>query len=150
MRVRSRGRLGGKTGAAIRSGYAIVLGVGGWFGAVLVALTALPTVALDSELLACLSIGVPVGLVVFLASTDTRRNDLPRTIAFAAALAGAVVGAWLGFNSISGLLAVVTTAIGATAVSNLALLVIDVAWQQHAAQAADPVRTPTSSRPPRR
>ena len=142
LRVRSRGRLGGKTGAAIRSAYAIVLGVGGWFGAVLVALAALPTVALDSELLACLSIGVPVGLAVFLASADTRRNALPRTIAFAAALAGAVVGAWLGFNSISGLFAVVTTAIGATAVSNLALLVIDVAWQQHAAQAADPVRTP--------
>ena len=142
LRIRSRGRLGGKTGAAIRSGYAIVLGVGGWFGGVLLALTALPTVALDSELLACVSIGAPVGLVVFFASTGTSRTGLPRTMGFAAAIAGAFVGAWLGFNAVSGLFAVLTTAIGATAVSNLAVLVIDIAWHPHAAPAADPVRTP--------
>jgi pimeloyl-ACP methyl ester carboxylesterase len=142
LRIRSRGRLGGKTGAAIRSAYAIVLGVGGWFGGVLLALTALPTVALDSELLACVSIGAPIGLVVFFASTGTSRTGLPRTMGFAAAVAGAFVGAWLGFNAVSGLFAVLTTAIGATAVSNLAVLVIDIAWHPQAAPAADPVRAP--------
>ena len=142
LRVRSRGGLGGKTGAAIRSAYAIVLGVGGWFGGVLVALTALPTVPLDSELLACISIGVPVGLAVFLASTGWSRAGLPRTTAFIAALAGALAGAWLGFNSVSGLFAVLTTAIGATAASNLAVLLIDIAWQRQAAPARTPVPTP--------
>jgi uncharacterized membrane protein YdfJ with MMPL/SSD domain/pimeloyl-ACP methyl ester carboxylesterase len=148
LRVRSRGRLGRKTGAMIRSAYTIVLGVGGWFGGVLLVLTALPTVALDSELLACVSIGAPVGLTVFLASADTRRTALPRTIAFAAALAGALVGAWLGFNAISGLFAVITTAVGATAVSNLALLVIDIAWQRQPASAAERVLTPTPTADP--
>ena len=142
LRIHSRGRLGGKTGAGIRSAYAIVLGVGGWFGGVLLALTALPTVALDSELLACVSIGAPVGLVVFFASTGTSRTGLPRTMGFAAAVAGAFVGAWLGFNAVTGLFAVLTTAIGATAVSNLAVLVIDIAWHPQAAPAADPVRAP--------
>jgi RND superfamily putative drug exporter len=140
LRVLRRGRVGGKAGATIRSAYAIVLGVGGWFAGVLVALTALPTVPLDSELLAAVAIGVPVGLAVFLASADPRRVALPRTIALAAALAGALVGAWLGFNSISGLFAVLTTAVGATAVSNLSLLVVDMAWHRQAVPTVEPAR----------
>src|SRR6185503_355960 len=148
LRVARRGRVGGKTGAVIRSAYAIVLGVGGWFAGVLVALTALPTVPLDGELLACVSIGVPVGLAVFLASADSGRAALPRSFAFAAALPGALVGAWFGFNAVSGLFAVLTTAVGATAVSNLALLVVDIAWHREAAPVAAPVRSPTVTADP--
>ena len=99
----------------------LVLGLGGWFIGALVALTALPTVPLDDELLAALSIGLPVGLGVFLAWLDTERPGEAKAIGLAGALAGALVGAWLGFNVLSGLFAVITTIVGATAVSNLAL-----------------------------
>src|SRR4029079_17805105 len=103
-----------------------------------VARTALPTVPLDGELLACVSIGVPVGLAVFLASADPGRAALPRSFAFAAALPGALVGAWFGFNAVSGLFAVLTTAVGATAVSNLALLGVAIACNPEPAPPAPP------------
>ena len=110
----------------------------------LLALTALPTVPLDSELLACVSIGgVRSGSWCLFASvTGTGphrttegdrlrrrgRRSLRRRLA--------------RLHVVSGLFAVLTTAIGATAVSNLAVLVIDIAWHRHAAPAADPVPTP--------
>ena len=58
------------------------------------------------------------------------------------ALAGALVGAWLGFNVLSGLFAVVTTIVGAAAVSNLALVVLDIAWEREAATAPETVQSP--------
>jgi hypothetical protein len=38
------------------------------------------------------------------------------------------VGARLGFNATEGLLAVITTIVGAAAGGNLALLALDIAW----------------------
>jgi hypothetical protein len=61
-RVRRRGRLGRKMSVLVRSVYVLVLGFGGWFGGVLIALAALPTVPLDGGLLIGLSVAVPVGL----------------------------------------------------------------------------------------
>ena len=66
LRVCRRG-LGRKASGAVRGAYVIVLGLGGWFIGELIVLTALPTVALDSQLVSTLSIGLPVGLGVFLA-----------------------------------------------------------------------------------
>jgi pimeloyl-ACP methyl ester carboxylesterase len=140
--VHRRGRLGAKTSASVRSLYVLVLGLGGWFVGVLVALTALATVPLDGELLAALSIGLPVGLGVFLAWLDTQRPGEAKAIGLAGALAGALVGAWLGFNVLSGLFAVITTIVGATAVSNLALLVLDIAWERQAAPTRESVQSP--------
>ena len=74
----------------------------------------MPTVPLDDELLAGLSIGLPIGLGVYLAwvhrdwSAATQGDR-----ASPAALGGALVGAWLGFNATAGLLALVTTIVGA-------------------------------------
>jgi hypothetical protein len=62
LRVRRRGRFGRKASGALRSVYPLVLGLGGWFVGLMILLVALPTVALDNELLAALSIGVPIGL----------------------------------------------------------------------------------------
>src|SRR6266508_565999 len=56
-RVHNRGRFGRKASATLRSIYPIVLGLGGWFGGVLIVLTAMPGVPLDDELLAALSLG---------------------------------------------------------------------------------------------
>jgi len=142
LRVRSRGRLGGKSSAAVRGAYVLVLGLGGWFAGALVVLAALQTVPLDSELLAGVSIGLPVGLGVYLAWLDTGRAAQTKAIGLAGALAGALVGAWLGFNVLSGLFAVVTTIVGAAAVSNLALVVLDIAWEREAATAPETVQSP--------
>ena len=88
---------------------------------------ALPTVPLDSELLAGLSIGIPIGLGIYWAWV---RRDWPaktKSIGFAAALAGALVGAWLGFDATAGLLGVVTAIVGAAVGANLIVLVLDIA-----------------------
>lgn len=132
LRVRWRGPFGRKAGAVLRSLYAIVLGLGGWLAGVLIALTALPGVPLDDELLAALSIGVPVGLAVYLAWVNGERPAGARATGFAAALAGALAGGWLGFNATEGIAAILTTVAGAVAGSNLILLAFDIAWDRQA------------------
>ena len=132
LRVRWRGPFGRKASAGLRSVYAVVLGLGGWLAGALVALTALPGVPLDDELLAALSVGVPVGLGVYLAWANRERPAGARATGFAAALAGALVGGWLGFNATEGLAAILTTVAGAVAGSNLTLLVLDIAWDRQA------------------
>ena len=128
LRVRSRGSLGRWSGFAIRSLYVLVLGLGGWFLGVLIALTALPTVALDSAVLAGLSIGLPVGLGIYLAWYRSELEPQAKAIGLAGSLAAALVGAWLGLHSVAGLFGVITAAIGATAAANLTLLGLDIAW----------------------
>ena len=64
-RVHRRGRFGRKASATLRSLYPIVLGLGGWFLGVLIVITTMPGVPLDDELLAVLSVGVPVGLGIY-------------------------------------------------------------------------------------
>jgi hypothetical protein len=51
-------------------------------------------------------------------------------VGFAAAVGGALVGAWLGFHATAGLLALITTIVGATVGGNLALLGLDIAWDR--------------------
>src|SRR4051794_31413903 len=126
LRVRRRGGLGRKASGAVRGAYVIVLGLGGWFIGMLIVLTALPTVALDSQLVATLSIGIPIGLGIFLAWVHAGRPGRANAIALAGALVGALVGALLGFNVVSGLFAVLTTIVGAQACSNLVLIGFDV------------------------
>jgi pimeloyl-ACP methyl ester carboxylesterase len=128
IRVRRRGAFGRKASAILRSLYPVVLGLGGWFLGVLIVLTTMPGVALDDELLAALSIGGPIGLGVYFAWVDRDWSGRTKVTGLAAALAGALVGARLGFNATEGLLAVLTTIVGATAGGNLALLALDIAW----------------------
>ena len=145
LRVRRRGGLGRKASGAVRGAYVIVLGLGGWFIGLLIVLTALPTVALDSQLVATLSIGLPVGLGVFLAWFHAGRPARANAIGFAGALAGALVGAWLGFNVLSGLFAVVTTIVGAQACANLVLIVFDVMRERAPEPAPETKAVPASS-----
>jgi hypothetical protein len=121
-----------------------VLGVGGWVAGVLAVLIWFPTVPLDDVLLGVLSIGVPVALGVYLAWVDKSLSVGARTTAFWAVTAGALAGAWLGYHSATGLLAVVTTAVGATLGANAILLFLDIARQPAAApvvEVAQPVLT---------
>jgi hypothetical protein len=122
-RSRKRGRIGRTSSALLRSIYTLVLGLGGWFGGVIVALVAFPSLPLDDLLLAVVSIGVPIGLGIYLAWVDRSRS---RRFGLTGSLAGALAGAWLGYHAGTGLLAVVTTIVGAALGANLVLILVDV------------------------
>jgi hypothetical protein len=94
----------------------------------LIVLTALPTVPIDDEFLAALSVGVPVGLGIYFAWVNRGWAANIKATGFAAAAGGALVGAWLGFNAIEGLFALVTAIVGAIVGGNLILLALDVGW----------------------
>ena len=128
IRVRRRGGYGRKSSAALRSLYPVVLGLGGWLLGVLVVLTTMPGVALDDELLAMLSVGLPVGLGIFLAWVQSDRPSRSNAVGVAAAVAGALIGAWLGFHATTDLAALVTAIVGAIAGANLTLIGLDIAW----------------------
>ena len=137
-RSRRRGRIGRKASVVLRSVYTLVLGLGGWFIGVLVVLIAFPTVPLDDVLLAVLSIGIPVGLGVYLAWVD--RGSPAWRAGLWAAMAGALAGAWLGYHAGTGLLAVITTILGAAVGANLVLIVLDVVRDPAAAQVSEPAQ----------
>ena len=131
LRVRRRGAFGRKSSAALRSLYALLLGVGGLFLGMLVVLTALPTVPMTDELLASFSVGVPVGVAIYLAWVNRDWAAWTKTIGFAVAAGGALVGAWLGFNVTSaafGTVAPLLAVIGSVVGANSTVLALDIAW----------------------
>ena len=137
-RVRRRGGFGRKASATLRSVYPIVLGLGGWFLGLLIVLTALPGVALTSELLAVLAVGVPIGLGIYLAWVRRERPFQSKAVGLFAAAAGALAGAWLGFNATTDMVAVLTAIVGAMAGANLALILLDM-WTARAREPVAPV-----------
>lgn len=135
LRVHWRGSYGPKAGGVLRSLYTLLLGLGGWFAGMLVALTALPTVAIDDELLTALSAGLPVGLGVYLAWTNRDWSTGTKATGFAAAAGGALVGAWLGLDVTSagfGLFAPLLAIVGAVVGANTTVVALDVAWDLQA------------------
>lgn len=131
-RAHKRGRFGRKVSATLRSVYPIVLGLGGWFLGALIVMTTMPGVPLDDELLAAFSVGLPIGLGIYFAWVDRDWSVATKATGFAAAASGALVGAWLGFHVTVGLLALITTIVGATVGANLVLLALDIAWDRQA------------------
>jgi pimeloyl-ACP methyl ester carboxylesterase len=137
LAVRRKPRFGRKKSVLMRSVYPVVLGLGGWFLGVLLVITTMPGTPLDDEWLATFSVGLPIGLGIYYA---WRNRDWPartKTAGFAAALGASLAGAWLGFHAGADLLALVTAIVGASAGANLALLLLDIAWDR---QARAPVR----------
>jgi hypothetical protein len=125
-RVRKHNGLGRTTRVVTRSAGALLLGLGGWFAGALVALIALPSVPVDAELLMIVSIAAPVALASYLAWRHPNRAATSRA-GLSAAVAGALIGAWLGFTCATAMLAAVTTLVGAIAGTNLALIGCDIA-----------------------
>jgi pimeloyl-ACP methyl ester carboxylesterase len=125
-RVHKRGRVGRRASATVRSLYAVVLGLGGWFLGVLIAITTMPSVPLTDALLNVLSIGVPVGLGIYLAWLDRAWSSRTRSAGFVAAVAGAFAGTWLGIHAADGLLSLVAGIAGAIAGANLLLILLDM------------------------
>ncbi len=134
LRVRWRGPFGRKSSVVLRAVYPLVLGLGGLVLGVLVVLTMNAGVAVTDELVVAVSVGLPIGLGVYLAWAN-RESATPSNTGLAAAAAGALVGAWLGFNVTDagfGFLAPLIAIVGATAGANLALLALDIAWDRQA------------------
>jgi hypothetical protein len=129
-RVWNRGSFGRKASASLRSLSPLVLGLGGWLLGAIIVLTTMPTVPLDSEVLAGLAVGLPIGLGIYWSWVHREWSATTRAIGFAAAVGGALVGGWLGFNTTAGLLALLTTIAGAALGANLALLALDIAWDR--------------------
>ena len=127
-RVHKRGHFGRKASATLRSLYPMVLGLGGWFLGVLIVITTMPGVPLDNELLAVLPVAVPIGLGIYWAWVHRDRSATTKTAGFVAAMGGALLGAWLGFHATAGLLALITTIVGATVGANLLLIVLGMTW----------------------
>jgi pimeloyl-ACP methyl ester carboxylesterase len=150
LRLRWRGAFGRKAGGALRSLYAIPIGLGGLFLGMLIVLTALPTVPLDDELLASLSVGLPIGLGVYFAWVNPDWSARTKATGFAMAAGGALVGAWLGFNVTAaafGLLAPVLAIVGAAVGANLTVLVLDIAWDLQARERFEATDLREPSRP---
>ena len=145
-RAHKRGGFGRKASAMLRSVYLLVLGLGGWFIGLIIVLVALPTVPLDSELMAVLSIGTPIGLGTYLAWVNRERPARATTIGIWVALTGALVGALLGFNATAGLMAVITTIVGAAVGANLGLIALDVARIGERPETVPPIAIPAVER----
>jgi pimeloyl-ACP methyl ester carboxylesterase len=141
LRARRRGGFGRVSSAFLRSVYPVVLGLGGWFLGVLIVITTMPGVPLDDELLALLSIGVPVGLAVYWGWVRRAWPAGTRLVGLAAAVAGSLVGSRLGFHASTDLLALVTAIVGAVAGANLMLVSLDLA-RAWSARARGPVEDP--------
>jgi hypothetical protein len=128
--VHKRGRFGPAASAMLRSLYPVVLGLGGWFFGALIVLTTMSGVSLDNALIATLSVGVPIGLGVYFAWMDRDWSPKTRTTGFAAAMSGALIGAWLGFNATSGFFVILSSIVGAAVDANLILLAVDITWDR--------------------
>lgn len=135
LRLRKRRRFGRKSSAMLRSLYAIVLGLGGWFAGLLLVMTTMPGTPLGDPLLATPSVSLPVGLGIYWVWVNRDWPAMPRRTGFVAAVVGGLVGAWLGFNAGTDLLALITAIVGSVAGANFALIVLDIAWARQ-----EPVR----------
>jgi hypothetical protein len=136
-RVHTRGRFGPKASATLRSLSPIPLGLGGWCLGVLLVTTTMPGVPLDDQLLAALSVGVPIGLGTYFAWVHRDWSATTKATGFAAAAGGALVGAWLGFNATEGLVALVTTIVGAVVGATLLLIILDISRARSERRLAD-------------
>jgi hypothetical protein len=87
----------------------------------------MPGVPLDDELLAAPAVGLPVGVGIYYAWVRRDWTGQARAAGFAAAVAAALLGAWLGLHAAAGLLALPTAIVGAIAAANLILLLRDIA-----------------------
>jgi pimeloyl-ACP methyl ester carboxylesterase len=125
-RVQKRGGFGPVGSASLRSAYPLVLGFGGWFLGSLIVLATGLAIPLDNALLAVLGVGVPIGLGVYLAWVHRDWSAKTKRDGFLGAMGGALAGAWVGFLATAGLLALITSIVGAAVGANLVLIALDI------------------------
>lgn len=144
-RVRRRGGFGSQAGVWLRGLAPVLAGLGGWFLAVLIVLSRWPTVFVAGRPVIVVSMGLAVGLCVHLARV--RRAWAPRVRygSLAVALAGSLLGGWLGSYAGDGPGAVLTALAGAIVGGNLALLAVDIVRDRRIPAPAPPVRRPAAA-----
>ena len=125
VRVRRRGGFSPVGGVVMRSLYPIVMGLGGWFLALLIVMTLFPSMYIGDMWLAVMSIGARVGIGIHWAWVHRDWPANTKRTGFLASLAGGLIGALFGFIAASGLLALITAIIGAAVGANLALVLLD-------------------------
>ena len=125
-RVRTRGRVGPKSGALVRSVYPLQLGLGGWSLGALIVLTTMPGVRIDNQLLVTLSVGLPIALGTYWAWVHRAFPARSKRVGLAAASVGSLAGAWLAFHATDGPMALLTAIAGALAGANLTLILLDM------------------------
>ncbi|HEX5936959.1 MAG TPA: alpha/beta fold hydrolase [Actinomycetota bacterium] len=126
-RVHRRGRIGPRASVTLRSVFPILLGFGGWAFGILIVITTMQGVPLADELVVALSVGVPIGVGIYFAWVNRRWSASTKQIGFVAATAGALLGAWLGFNASEAMLGPLTAIVGSAVGANLLLILLDVA-----------------------
>ncbi len=124
--VHKRSRFGGKASVALRSVYPIILGLGGWLLGSMIVLATLRSVPINDELVVAIFMGLPVGLGIYLAWVHRDWSAQNKGVGLTAAVAGALVGTWLGFNATDGVMALGTAIVGAVAGANLVLILLDI------------------------
>ncbi|HST19170.1 MAG TPA: alpha/beta fold hydrolase [Gaiellaceae bacterium] len=122
----ARGKMFGRKGSFVtRSLLALLVGSGSWCLGVLITLIAFPTVPIDDQTLAILSISPPVAAVVY---SGWLRRAAPLGLAALVVVSTAALGAWLGFHvPHTPALGAVTAIVGAILASNLGLSALDIA-----------------------
>ena len=146
LRVTRRGGFGSKASAALRSMAPIPLGLGGWFLGSLIVLTTIRGLPITGALVVVPSVGVPIGLGLYLAWVNRTWAPNTRTTGLAVAAAGALVGAWLGFHAGGWLFAIITAILGAAAIGNLGLIALDISWERQG-RVAEAVVRPSPAEP---
>ena len=126
VRLRKQASFGRKGSAAVRSLYAVLLGLGGWCLGVLVVLTTLPTVPIDDQVLVVISVGLPVALAVYCGWLKRDSSPTIKLAGLGTVLSAAILGAWLGYHVPAPSLGAVTGILAAVAAANLGLIVLDV------------------------
>ena len=126
IRVRKQASFGRKGSAAVRSLYAVLLGLGGWCLGILVVLTTLPTIPLDDQALVVISVGLPVALAVYCGWLKRDSSPTIKLVGLGTVLSAAILGAWLGYHVSAPSLGAVTGILAAVAAANLGLIVLEV------------------------
>ena len=142
QRVRRRNRLSSWSSALIRTLLATVAGLAGWMAGVLIVLATSARIAVDDQSLVLVAVALPVAAATYYGWSDLRRARRSRRTGLAAAVAGSVIGAWLGFGAGEDFLALAAAIFGAVAGANLALIARDI-W---AGDDAPPRPGPAGSR----
>ena len=117
---------GRKASAAVRSLYAVLLGLGGWCLGMLVALTTLPTVPLDDQVLVVISVGLPVALAVYRGWLKRDSSARVKLVGAGTVLSAAILGTWIGYHASAPLVGAVSGTLAAVAAANLGLIILDV------------------------
>ncbi|HWS39303.1 MAG TPA: alpha/beta fold hydrolase [Actinoplanes sp.] len=121
-RVRRNGAIGPVPSVWVRVLAPVPLGVGGLCAAALLVWTALPRTPLVNATVVVPALALSIGVGVHLAWTNRSLPRKTRRTGAAAAVAGAAIGALLGFGALPGIPGVLTALIGAAAGANAGLL----------------------------